>query len=168
MEPPEPPEPESGAERPRLTPEEALRQLEARLDRASQAAERLLAEATARAASARSPGSETEPPAGETEPRAGETEPPAGETEPPAGETEPPPAGWQAPETESAGAGRDLELLLGIVQSVRDLVPPELQRRLAEALRELLLALRALIDWYLERVERRRAEPAEVEDIPIR
>ena len=49
MEPPEPPEPESGAERPRLTPEEALRQLEARLDRASQAAERLLAEATARA-----------------------------------------------------------------------------------------------------------------------
>ena len=85
-----------------------------------------------------------------------------------AGETEPPPAGWQAPETESAGAGRDLELLLGIVQSVRDLVPPELQRRLAEALRELLLALRALIDWYLERVERRRAEPAEVEDIPIR
>ena len=161
MEPPEPPEPESGAERPRLTPEEALRQLEARLDRASQAAERLLAEATARAASARSPGSETEP-------RPGETEPPAGATEPRAGATEPPPAGWQAPETESAGAGRDLELLLGIVQSVRDLVPPELQRRLAEALRELLLALRALIDWYLERVERRRAEPAEVEDIPIR
>ena len=125
--------------------------------------------------SVRSPGSETEPPSGETEPPSGETEPPAGETAPPAGKTappagatEPPPAGWQAPETESAGAGRDLELLLGIVQSVRDLVPPELQRRLAEALRELLLALRALIDWYLERVERRRAEPAEVEDIPIR
>ena len=109
-----------------------------------------------------SPGSETEPPPGETEP------PPGGERAAAPGETEPPPAGWQAPETESAGAGRDLELLLGIVQSVRDLVPPELQRRLAEALRELLLALRALIDWYLERVERRRAEPAEVEDIPIR
>jgi hypothetical protein len=161
MESPEPPEPESGAESPRLTPEEALRQLEARLDRASQAAERLLAEATARAASVRSPGSEAEPPPGETAP-------PPGETAPPPGTTEPPPAGWQAPETESASAGRDLELLLGIVQSVRDLVPPELQRRLAEALRELLLALRALIDWYLERVERRRAEPAEVEDIPIR
>ena len=167
MEPPEPPEPESGAERPRLTPEEALRQLEARLDRASQAAERLLAEATARAASARSPGSETEPPGRDRAAR-GRTEPPRARPSSRAGETEPPPAGWQAPETESAGAGRDLELLLGIVQSVRDLVPPELQRRLAEALRELLLALRALIDWYLERVERRRAEPAEVEDIPIR
>jgi hypothetical protein len=38
---------------------------------------------------------------------------------------------------------------------------------LAEALRELLLALRALIDWYLERAERRRAAPVEVQDIPI-
>ncbi len=34
-------------------------------------------------------------------------------------------------------------------------------------MRELLLALRALIDWYLERVEQRRREPAEVQDIPI-
>ncbi len=145
MEPAETPEPDSAGERPRLTPEDALRQLEARLDRASEAAERLLTEATARAASAasaasaRASGSDTETPA----------------------------AGWQAPESESPGGGRDLELLLGIVQSVRELIPPELQRRLAEALRELLLALRALIDWYLERVERRRAEPAEVEDIPI-
>jgi hypothetical protein len=40
-------------------------------------------------------------------------------------------------------------------------------QRIAAALRELLLALRALIDWYLERVDRRRAEPAEVEEIPI-
>jgi hypothetical protein len=46
-------------------------------------------------------------------------------------------------------------------------VPPELQRRLAVALRELLLALRALIDWYLERAERRGAAPSEVQDIPI-
>ncbi len=160
MEPADPPEPESGSERPRLTPEDALRQLEARLGRASEAAERLLAEATARAASA--------PPAGGgTEPRSGETAPQSAEAASQTGENETPAAGWQAPETESPSAGRDLELLLGIVQSVRDLIPPELQRRLAEALRELLLALRALIDWYLERVERRRAEPAEVEDIPI-
>ena len=50
---------------------------------------------------------------------------------------------------------------------MRDLIPADLQRRLAEALRELLLAVRALIDWYLDRIERRRAEPAEVQDIPI-
>jgi DNA-binding HxlR family transcriptional regulator len=54
-----------------------------------------------------------------------------------------------------------------IFESVRDLIPPDLERRLAEALRELLLALRALIDWYLERAEQRRREPADVQDIPI-
>jgi hypothetical protein len=168
MESAEPPEPESGSERPRLTPEDALRQLEVRLGRASEAAERLLAEATARAASAPPAGGGTEPRSGETAPQSGETAPQSGEAASQAGESETPAAGWQAPETESPSDGRDLELLLGIVRSVRDLIPAELQRRLAEALRELLLALRALIDWYLERAERRRAEPAEVEDIPIR
>ena len=159
MDPQEHPEPESGGERPRLTPEEALRQLEGRLDRASAAAERLLTEATARAAAARATAGETEtPPVDDAA---------ADPNRPDTSGTEPPPAGWQTPEAESAGAGRDLELLLGIVQTVRDRIPPELQRRLAEALRELLLALRALIDWYLERAERRRAEPSEVEDIPI-
>jgi hypothetical protein len=29
------------------------------------------------------------------------------------------------------------------------------------------MAARALIDWYLERTERRTSEPTEVEDIPI-
>jgi hypothetical protein len=58
-------------------------------------------------------------------------------------------------------------LILEVVQSLRELIPTDLQRRLAEALRELLLAVRALIDWYLERTERHRAAPTEVEDIPI-
>ena len=35
---------------------------------------------------------------------------------------------------------------------MRDLIPPELQQRLAEALREVLQALRDLLDWYLERL----------------
>jgi hypothetical protein len=30
-----------------------------------------------------------------------------------------------------------------------------------------MLAVRALIDWYLERTERRRADSDEVQDIPI-
>ena len=52
---------------------------------------------------------------------------------------------------------------------MRDAVPAELSRQLAEALRELLLALRALIDWYLERLGDRRPARArvEVEDIPL-
>jgi len=119
--------------------EERLRRLEERLSRASDAAERLMAEAAQAAA------------AGAAEPR-----------------DKPPPAGWQAPgDGQQRGDRGDLELLVQVVESLRELIPPELQRRLAEALREVLLAVRALIDWYLERSEHQRREPAEVEDIPI-
>jgi hypothetical protein len=138
--------PDAGVDGPGGGTYETLRRLERRLDEASQAAERLIAEAAASAASAAS--------AARAKPR------------------RPPPAGWQIPSEDQPAAsgspgGRDLELLAQVLQSLRDLVPPELQRRLAEALREVLLSLRALIDWYLERLERRRAEPVEVQDIPI-
>lgn len=114
-------------------PEENLRRLEERLDRASAAAERLMAEA-AQAATDR----------------------------------EPPPSGWQIPESENEQrGGGDLEALIALARSLRDLIPPDLQQRLISALREVLAALRDLLDWYLERLERQRAEPTEVQDIPI-
>lgn len=69
--------------------------------------------------------------------------------------------------TEADPAPPELELLLALGRKLRELVPPELQRRLAEALHELLLAVRALIDWYLQRLESRRAAPVQVTDIPI-
>jgi hypothetical protein len=155
-------------------PLDALRRLEERLDRASDAAERLIAEATARVAGvgsgARRAGTGS---SGKSAEGAGET---AGAAD--AGKTaggrdsagtkaeshRPPPAGWHSPEGPERS---ETELLTQVLGALRDLIPPELQRRLAEALRELLLALRALIDWYLERAERRRAEPAVVQDIPI-
>ncbi len=125
----DPPRPDD----PALT-SDALRRLEERLDRASQAAERLIAEAASEAGRSRKP----------------------------------PPAGWQAPKDgDERRPDGDLELLAQVIQSVRDLIPPDLQRRLAEALRELLMALRALIDFYLERLDRRRESSANVEDIPI-
>jgi hypothetical protein len=114
--------------------EDALGRLEERLDRASQAAERLLADAAERMT------------------------------------RRPPPAGWQQPAAgEGAGAslGPDADLLLGVLAALRDRIPPDLQQRLTEALREVLLAVRALIDWYLERSERQRSGPSDVEDIPI-
>ena len=79
----------------------------------------------------------------------------------------PPPAGWQVPEDSGPSLTPDLDPFVALIQAVRDLIPPELQRRLVAALRELLLALRALIDWYLERLERRREQSVEVQDIPI-
>ena len=46
-------------------------------------------------------------------------------------------------------------------------LPPELARQLADALRELLLALRAILDYSIERLETARPEEPQVEDIPI-
>jgi hypothetical protein len=140
--------------------EDALRRLEERLARASEAAERLFAEAAGSARAATSGPAPSWEPEGGAAPVSAED---AGEDK-----GQPPPAGWQRPfgEEDRRSSG-DLELLIQFFQSVRDLVPPDLQRRLGEALRELLLAIRALIDWYLERNEQRRAAGGEVQDIPI-
>ena len=55
------------------------------------------------------------------------------------------------------------------LDAVRDAIPAELSRQLAEALRDLLVALRALLDWYLERLGEPgpRRGGVEVEDIPL-
>lgn len=120
--------------------ETTLRRLEERLNGASEAAERLFAQAAADAA-ARLEGQ---------------------------GARRPPASGWQSPSADpDASEPSGIESLLALWDSVADLVPPELRRRLADAVRELLLALRALIDWCLERAERERTEPVEVHDIPI-
>jgi hypothetical protein len=119
-------------------PREGLRRLEQRLNQASDAAERLIAEAA------------------RSTPR-----------------DRPPPAGWQTPRADGDGeqsgqrAGGELEALVQAISGLRELIPPEVLQRIAAALREVLLALRALIDLYLERLERRRSEPTEVQDIPI-
>jgi hypothetical protein len=78
-----------------------------------------------------------------------------------------PPRGWDSGRRESATP--DLKALLELLDAVRQAVPAELSHQLAAALRELLLALRALIDWYLERLGAPPAGRAEVEveDIPL-
>jgi hypothetical protein len=122
-----------------------LRALEERLDRAAAAAERLLSEAGGAAAGA--------------------------------GESSLPPRGWQRAREGGGAAGggvlggwidsADGELLFSLLAGLRDRIPADLQQRLAAALHEVLQALRALIDWCLERAERRTAAPTEVQDIPI-
>ncbi len=189
--PPEPggPAPESREPRsvpePR-SPEETLRRLEQRLDQASAAAERLIAQAAAeaaragiQAASAGNPdgGGAGNPDAGAGNPGGGGAGNPdagagnpggSGAGNPGAGdEPDPPPAGWQTAEDTSRGPTPELDPFVALVQAMRDLIPPDLQRRLIAALREVLLALRALIDWYLERLERKREQGVEVQDIPI-
>jgi hypothetical protein len=113
-------------------PRESLRRLEERLSTASDAAERLIAEAARTGIRGK-----------------------------------PPPAGWQSPGSEERRDGGELDTLIAAFAAVRDLIPADVLERLMAALKELLLALRSLIDAYLERIERRREEPTEIEDIPI-
>jgi hypothetical protein len=141
-----------------------LRRLEQRLDQASEAAERLMAQAAA-AAAARVASS-----AGESVAGAGESVAGAGESVGGTGESAsgaPPPSGWQTTDGGTRGSTSELDPLVALVQAVRDLIPPDLQQRLIAAFREVLLALRALIDWYLDRLDRRREQGVEVQDIPI-
>jgi hypothetical protein len=138
------------------SPEEALRRLEQRLDQASEAAERLMAQVAAEAARTGEAARGDDPAAHDANP--------GGDA---GGSPQPPPAGWQTPEDEPPRVAPELDPFVALVNAMRDLIPPELQQRLIAALREVLLALRALIDWYLERIDRRGAQGVEVQDIPI-
>jgi hypothetical protein len=83
-----------------------------------------------------------------------------------------PPAGW-ATERERATMRDELEELAGLLRTLRELVPPELQAQVTEVLRQVLLLVRALLDWWVERLEgappQRPAAtaPAQGQDIPI-
>jgi hypothetical protein len=132
---------------------ERLRQLTERLDAAAQRAERLLSESVLEAAAPRE--------------REGDDDP-----GPDFDPDHPPPAGWERPGGERHRRDRwfdpdELDLLMALLGGIRDRIPPDLRRRLGDAVRELLTAVRALIDWHLERVERPAPSASDVRDIPI-
>jgi hypothetical protein len=90
-------------------------------------------------------------------------------TRPPESEQIPP--WWDEFSTGSNGAPPprgfpDLTPLIALVDALRRIVPLELQEQLNALQRELLLTIRALIDWYLERLDGSQ-RAAVVEDIPI-
>ena len=60
----------------------------------------------------------------------------------------------------------DPAALFVLLDGVRRAAPRELDEQVTKLIREFLLTLRSLIDWYLERLDRPSREP-EVEDIPI-
>jgi hypothetical protein len=80
-----------------------------------------------------------------------------------------PPGGWQAPapETGDDPGSAELSALLRAFEGLRGVIPPELQEQLVAVVRELLLALRALVDYVISRLEQRREAESTVEDIPI-
>ena len=78
-----------------------------------------------------------------------------------------PPRGWSVPGDEPRPPAFDFSQLTALVESLRGVLPPDLARRLADALRELLLAIRAVLDWYIARLEPAPPPDSDVEDIPV-
>ncbi len=83
-----------------------------------------------------------------------------------------PPAGWATPE-ENRAAADEVEALAALLRTLRDLVPPELQQQVTDVLRQVLLLLRSLIDFWVARLDQapapdgRGRAPASVEEIRI-
>jgi hypothetical protein len=91
------------------------------------------------------------------------------------GEPTGPPPGWDSwAGWSEAGVGAppndpripDLSALIALVEGLRRALPPELREQFVSLQRELLLTVRSLIDWYLERLDAPKRE-AQVEEIPI-
>ena len=110
-----------------------------------------------------------------TPPDAVEGEPVPGWDARPDGQAAGPPPGGSRQGGAAAGSGAgsyargaplDFSALVVLLDSLRRAAPAELQGRLTALIREALLTLRSLIDWYLERLDSPPREPR-VEDIPI-
>jgi hypothetical protein len=63
----------------------------------------------------------------------------------------------------------ELDALVGLLRALRELVPPELQQQVTDVIRQILLLLRAVIDFWVERLEAPPGASAgvEVQDIPV-
>jgi len=73
----------------------------------------------------------------------------------------------QARELPRHDARDELDALVGLLRALRELVPPELQQQVSEAIRQVLLLLRAIIDFWVEQLDAPRPAETEVHDIPI-
>ncbi|HST56685.1 MAG TPA: hypothetical protein VLJ42_12435 [Solirubrobacteraceae bacterium] len=82
-----------------------------------------------------------------------------------------PPNGWASPEEDQARAASDeLQALVELVRSLRELLPDELRAQLIDLIRQLLVVARALVDVLIARLEHSAQHaPADVEleDITI-
>ena len=92
-----------------------------------------------------------------------------------AGGREVPPQGWASradgagsgPGEHDAGLTEELQQLVAVVASLRELVPPELQQQVSDVIRQVLLLLRAVIDYWVDRLDAPRPAEVEVQDIPV-
>jgi len=84
-----------------------------------------------------------------------------------------PPQGWASPgsgaegEPADPGLADELQQLVTVIASLREVVPPELQQQVTDLIRQVLVLVRAILDRWIERLEPTRGGEPDVEDIPI-
>ena len=74
--------------------------------------------------------------------------------------------GWATPD-DGRAAAQEIQALVAVLGTLRELVPPELQQQVTDLIRQVLLLVRAILDHVIERLEPERGGEPEVEDIPI-
>lgn len=80
-----------------------------------------------------------------------------------------PPAGWATTE-DHAERTNELRAIAALLETLRELIPEDLVDQFRDLMRQILLLLRALIDWWVDRmdeVQRPAGEPPVAQDIPI-
>ncbi|MDQ5808422.1 MAG: hypothetical protein M3320_07065 [Actinomycetota bacterium] len=79
-----------------------------------------------------------------------------------------PPAGWDVP-GRAEDANAELEALVALLGTLRDVLPPELRAQLAELVKAALVFIRTVLDFAIGEIERggSRGDDPPVEDIPI-
>lgn len=82
----------------------------------------------------------------------------------------PPAAGWDVPRGADE-ANAELEALISLLGTLREVLPPELRAQLADLVKALLVFVRAALDFAIGQLElastSSSGEEPEVEDIPI-
>lgn len=74
--------------------------------------------------------------------------------------------GWRTQEEREA-LRSDAAALVATLAQLAELIPEELRAQLAEVLRQILLLLRALLDWLVDQLPRERGAEPVVETIPV-
>lgn len=79
---------------------------------------------------------------------------------------EDPGPGWRTTQEREA-LRDDVASLAATLGTLSELIPEELRAQLGEVLRQVLLLVRALIDWVVERLPQARGAEPVVQDIPV-
>lgn len=74
--------------------------------------------------------------------------------------------GWRTTQEREA-LRDDVASLAATLGTLSELIPEELRAQLGEVLRQVLLLVRALIDWVVERLPQARGAEPVVQDIPV-